>query len=95
MKEWFIVGMVIFAGGWLVWWGDNHGSSARQLAEIRRQAAATEARVDGFTTADEKSAAEIDKLRAEGYDKAIADLASSEKCVATPAMVRAFSRITQ
>lgn len=95
MKEWFIVGMVIVAGGWLVWWGDNHGFSARQLAEIKRQAAATNAKIEGFNARDEQAAIDADVLRSEGYQKALADLSAADKCIVTPAMIRAIGRINQ
>ncbi len=95
MKEWVIVGMVIFAGGWLVWWGDNHGFSAHALAKIRAEHAAATARIEGFTQRDDQAAIDADVLRSQGYQKALADLTSADKCIATPAMIRAFGRIVQ
>lgn len=95
MKEWAIVAMVVFAGGWLVWFGDHHGTNAMRLAAIQAELAETNKSILDFTTKDNQAATEADALRSEGYQKALSEILTGEKCLVTPAMAASFGRITR
>lgn len=91
-KVWFIVGMIALAG-YLVWYGDNHGFSARKLDTIQRDLDKANARIKGFTQADDQAAIDADVLRDEGYQRALKDLGANDKCIVTPGMIQAFERL--
>ena len=94
MKEWFIVGMTIFAGIWLFWLGDQYGTNAMKISAITQELARVNKDIIDFTSADNQAATAADALRMEGYEKARSELATETKCVVTPAMSAAFRRIT-
>lgn len=89
---WLVVGAFAVVA-YLIHWGDKHGSNARKVAAIERQLADTNARLTGYAERDERAAIADEHARESGYLKAIADLGSTNKCLVTPAMVTALSRI--
>ena len=95
MREAFIAAMVVVAGGWLVWIGDQYGTNAQQVARWKLEIADTNRRIAEFTSADNQASTDADALRNEGYEKARSELASAEKCVVTPAMSASFRRIAR
>lgn len=94
-RIWFIVGMVVVAGVVLVAWGDSNGLNARKLAAIKTDLDKANARIKGFTQADDQAAIDADVLRNEGYERALKDLSATDKCIATETMVRAINRISR
>lgn len=85
---------VVFCA-YLVHWGDTHGFNARRLHQIERELADVNSRIAGYTLRDDQAAIDADVLRSEGYHKALSELGTVDKCVVTPAMVRAFERVVQ
>jgi tRNA(Phe) wybutosine-synthesizing methylase Tyw3 len=91
---WIAIGAVALAA-YLVHWGDSNGFNASKVRAIQRELDRVNAEVSAYNRTDDQAAVNADALRAEGYQKALAELGTSDKCVVTPAMVRAFERIAR
>ena len=89
---WIVTAASMF-GAYLVHWGDAHGFNAYRLRLIQRELADVNSRIAGYTQRDEQAAIDAEVLRSEGYHKALAELGTTDKCVVTPAMAKAFGRI--
>lgn len=90
---WIAIAAVAFCG-YLVHWGDANGFNAAKVAKIERELADVNSRIAAYTLRDDQAAVDADLLRSEGYHKALSELGTADKCLVTPAMVRAFERIT-
>ena len=62
-------------------------------SEIERELADVNSRIAAYTLRDDQAAIDSDVLRNQGYQRALAELGTADKCVVTPAMVKAFTRI--
>lgn len=92
-RTFWIVLAATLVGAYLVQWGNAHGPNAYRLKLIQRELADVNSRIAGYTQRDEQAAIDAELLRTEGYHKALAELGAADKCIVTPAMVRAFERI--
>lgn len=91
---WAAIAAVAFCG-YLIHWGDANGFNARRVKQIERELADVNSRIAGYTQRDDQAAIDAELLRSEGYHKALSELSTADKCLVTPAMVRAFERITR
>ena len=94
-KIWFIVATVVGAGIALFALGDAHGLNAKRVAAVVAERDKANARIKGFTQADDQAAIDADVLRDQGYQRALKDLGAVDKCIVTPGMIQAFERIVR
>lgn len=91
---WIAIGAVALAG-YFIHWGNAHGPNAVRLAAIQRELDTVNAKVEAYNQRDDQAAVDAELLRSEGYHKALAELGAADKCIVTPAMLRAFERVSR
>lgn len=95
MRELVIGSIIVTLCIAIAGWGDMHGFNAAKVRKIEAELAHVNARIKEFTLRDEQAAIDDEALRNEGYQKALSELGSADKCIVTPAMVRAIERVSQ
>lgn len=91
---WIAIGAVSLAG-YFIHWGNAHGPNAARVAAIQRELDSVNAKVAAYNQRDDQAATDAEVLRSEGYHKALAELGTADKCIVTPAMLRAFERVSR